>query len=266
MLSETNAVHLERGYGNTDLMMLVRRHGPIDFSTFNIYSQNGSIITGTTTISGPTGTGGGYTLPLAPSATAGTTDLNITSGTVSPGAYGALQTNGAVTFTAGTYVFTSINLKGTLTLDTSGGPITVDITVGGFGTNGSAVTNSGGGSALINVIGGDLSFQNQAAVTNLDIVVYNGSATFWNKINGSMNVYASGDIKFKNSGTVTPNGQIPPAPEIISTVLWTAGAAGTRNDVCMSSIPVQYGDPCALGGSPMPGSPALDSWAAVAWQ
>jgi hypothetical protein len=267
MLSESKAIHLERGFGSTELMMLVRRNGPIDFSTFNVYSQNGSIITGQgTTISGPTGTGGGYSLPLPPSATAGTTDLSVNGGTVAPGAYGALTTNGTVTLTAGTYVFTSMNIKGILNFDSSGGPITVDVTVGGFGTNGSAVTNTGGGSVLLNIIGGDLNFQNQAAVNNLDVVVYNGAATFWNKLTGSMNVYAKGDITFKNNTNVSPNGLVPPAPEIVSTVMWTAGVAGTRTDVCLSTVPAPYGDPCALGGSPMPGSPTLDSWAAVAWQ
>jgi hypothetical protein len=267
MTSATSAIHLERGYGSTELMMLVRRDGPTDYSSFNAYSQNSTVTTGTTSITGTTGGSAGYPLPSPPSATAGGTNLNLSGGTVTPGAYGTLTTTGTVGFTVGTYTFTTVNMDGTLSFDTSGGPIIIKITTGGLtGTNSCTLNNTGSAPVAIHIIGGNLEFKNQATVNNVDILIYNGTADFKNSTDGNMNIFASGAITFKNSGTVNPNSISFGSPEIISTVMWTAGSASAKTDVCTSSVPAQTGDPCALAGSPIPGAPAVDTWATVAWQ
>jgi hypothetical protein len=271
MTSDSKSIKLDRGYGSDEIMMLVRRAGPLDYTDFNVYSQNGTVTTGTTVISGLSGgSTSGVSLPVAPSATAGATNLSLTSGTISPGAYGTLTLTSPtsnVTLTAGTYVFSSVSMQGTMTLNSTGGPITVNITSGGLtGENNCTFVNTGESLVQFNIIGGDLLFKNSATMTNVTILVYNGSATFKNSADGQMNLWASGNIDFKNNGTISPNGVGYGTPGKVSAVLWTNGAAGSMTDLCTSNTPAATNDPFALAGSPMPGSPVLNGWASVAPQ
>jgi hypothetical protein len=245
-------------------MMLARRHGT-GYSDYNVYSSGSSVTTGTTTITGSTGGSAGVSLPTPPSAVAGVTA--VTSGTIAPGAYGAINQSGTITLTAGTYIFTTINQNGTINFDTSAGPIIVNVTTGGLtAVNNGFLTNTGTGPATLNLIAGDLLYQNNATIMNLDIFVFNGTATFKNNCDGNFNLYVSGAVQFKNNGTINPNGFSAGGPEILSTVMWTAGSAGPKVDVCNSSVPPGITDPCALAGSPIPGIATVDTWAAVAWQ
>jgi hypothetical protein len=261
----TQSIRLARGYASNEIMMLARRNSATTYADYNATSNTATYTLGTVTITGPTpGTSGSY-LPTAPSGTANTTNISPSSGTVAPGTYGTMTQSGTVTFTAGTYIFSSVTVGGTLIFDTSAGPVNFIITTGGLtGTNNNTFTNSGSGSASIHITGGNFTLVNNTAFTNIDIFVYSGNITMKNNTDGTVGLYASGTIDIKNNGTISQN--IFPnssTGSVCSAVLWTNGAPGSRVDLSAALTPVSGTDPCDLTGSPMPCSPALDSWAAV---
>jgi hypothetical protein len=263
MLSTTSAIHLARGYGSTEIAMLARRDSA-GYTDYNAWSNINDYDLGTVDITGPIGSIAGNLLPPAPSATANANHISPSSGTVAPGTYGTMSQSGTVTFTAGTYVFSSVTVSGTLIFDTSAGPIIWNITTGGLsGNNNNTFTNTGNGPATINIINGDFELKNNSTFTNIDIIVYNGDITMKNNTDGSVGLYCSGTIDIKNNGTITMNpfhiGGIPAC----SAVLWTNGSPGTRTDLNTSCSYAGVTDPCDLAGSPMPQSALIESWAAV---
>lgn len=268
MTSETESIRLVRGANSNVILMLARRAGSAGYAAYNVYSENGTITTGTTVVSGTTGSSG-TPLPTAPSVTAGSTNLNPSSGTtISPGSYGTLTVddNTTVNFIAGTYTFSSWSMDNSATynFNTSAGPITVNITTGDLdGKNTATFTNSGGAPVRINVIGGDVKFKNDTTFTNIEMIVYNGKVEFKNNTNGTLDLSASGNIKFKNNGVLSPNGIDTGMPGLLSAVLWTNGSPGTRTDLCTAVVAAGVVDPCDLAPSPLSSSPAMSTWASV---
>jgi hypothetical protein len=270
MLTKTDTIHLVRGYNSSEIMMLARRK--YGCGMFNIYSQNGTVTTNGATLTGSVGSGGGYSLPTPPSGSAGTTNItmaNSTTQTVSPGSYAAISggDNDTVNLSAGTYVFTSWNFHnfGAFNFNTSGGAISIIITTGGFTINDSnTLTNSGSAPVQIHILGGNLSVHDSNTFSNVEFLVYNGTATFHDANNGSVDVFASGNISFHTNGTISGDAIGSNQAEACSAVLWTAGSPGSRSDLSTSIAPPGVAEPCDLAGSPMPASTALSSWAAVA--
>jgi hypothetical protein len=268
--SETDTIRLVRGLGDTEVMMLARRRQG-GYDGYNVYSQYGTVDVGTTVITGPVGSGGSYSLPPAPSVTAGTTNLDPSSGTqIAPGAYGTLTigNNRTVGFRTGTYVFSSVSLGNSTTLnfDTSAGPILFCVTSGGLvGDNSNSFVNTGGGAVRISVINGNVDFSNSTSFGNFDIVVHNGTATFKNNTMGAVNIWASGDVEFKNNGTISVNGlAYDGTPPALTAVLWTGGVPGTPSDLTTSMVHAGVGDGSSLAGNPLPSKTTIDAWAAVA--
>lgn len=265
MGSESQTIRLEPGYNSNEIMMLDRRAGPLGYGSYNVYSQNATVTTGNTVITGLSGGSvAGVVLPPPPTATANGNDISPSSGTVAPGTYGSLALTGTVTFTMGTYVFSSATVNGTLNLDTSAGPIKVIITTGGLsGVNNNAIINTGSGPAEIDIVNGDLDIKNNTGFTNVDIFVFNGTATLKNNANGTLNLWASGAVDLGNSGSISSNGLSMGVPSVASAVLWTGASPGSVVDLCTSVAPGGVWDPCSLGGSPVPGSPSIDSWTVI---
>lgn len=264
MTSTTNAIHLARGYNSTEVMMLARRNGGTSYSDYNSTSDDDDYDLGSVTIVGPIPNGSGSYLPTPPSATANSTNISPSGGTVAPGTYGTMSQSGTVTFTAGTYVFSSVTVDGTLIFDTSAGPISFVITAGDLsGTNNNTFTNTGNAPAQIHILDGDFSLKNNTTFTNIDIFVYDGGIELKNNTNGSVGLYASDTVEIKNNGTITLNSYHSGTASACSVVLWTNGSAGSRVDLSTSCSLAGVTDPCDLAGSPIPQSASIDSWAAV---
>jgi hypothetical protein len=269
MTTESETIRLARGAGQTEQMMLVRRANPSSYDLYTLFSETADYDIGSTTIIGPVGSSAGNILPPPPSATGGTTNLSPSGGSIAPGAYGTLTVgnNTTIGFSAGTYVFSSWTTgnSDTYNFDTSAGPISIIITTGGMsGSNNAAFINTGNGTVQINVNTGDVSFNNDTVFTNIDILVYNGSATFKNNTDGSLGLYTSGTVSFKNNGTISPNSLHVGASPACSAVLWTNGSPGARIDLDLTLPPAGVTDACALAGSPRPPSPTVNSLSAVA--
>lgn len=268
MATETHTIRLEHGYNPAEIMMLARRRVP-SYADYHTYTQAGNFVTGTTSVEAPNGQiVPGITLPTPPSATANSNHISPSSGTVAPGTYGNLNLSGTVGFTAGIYVFQSVTVgnSATMNFNTSGGPIHFIVTNGNFvSNNDNNFINTGTAPVVIHVLNGHFETKNNTLFTNIDVFVYNGNFECKNdNVNGALNVYASGNIEFKNNGTVTANPYTYGASMAASAVLWTGGSPGPRVDLTTSLVPAGIADPLSLAGSPIPPGSVVESWTAVA--
>jgi hypothetical protein len=272
MTAQTQTLRLVRGFNSTEIMMLARRSAGTSYADYNVYSQNSTVTTSGTVITGSYGGNTGYSLPAPPSGTAGTNNIaiaNNTTQTIAPGTYGSLTAGDAdtINFSAGTYIFSTWTFhdREICNLDSSAGPVIIIVTTGGISDHDQTTfNNTGNGPVQINITGGDLLLHDSETFTNIDMLVYNGSATYHANTNGTLNLYASGAIVFQNQGTISPNPLGFGAPPACSAVLWTSGSPGARSDLSTSLVPAGVADPIDLAGDPMPSSAKLDSWAAVA--
>ena len=264
MTTDTQTLRLAPGLNSTEIMMLSRRKGVVSYADYTVYSQNSTVTTTGTIINGLSGGSAGYNLPTPPSGTAGSTDITA-AGTYAPGTYRDLNISGSQTinFSTGTYVFRSWTSAGldTFNFDTSAGPVNVIVTTGGVNLNKvEFLTNTGSGQVNIHVNAGNFAVLGNSTFTDINILVYSGTASVGKAPSGTLGLYASGAIAFLNTGSVSMNTVGYNGTAALSTVLWTAGSPGARNDVVATVVSPGVGDPCSLAGTPTAGSPIITSW------
>ncbi|HYE63562.1 MAG TPA: hypothetical protein VD997_16345 [Phycisphaerales bacterium] len=265
--SQPQAIILEPGLDANQVVMAVRRLGPVSWDDFVAYSTGGSVnLTGI--VHGLVGTGPAYTMPLPPSATAGASNVNLGNNdtrTLAPGNYHDLIVGNSCTVnfsTTGTYVFRLFKANNnytTMNFDTSAGDIDFILTNGNFdGQNTMTFNNNGEGKVRIHVINGNFDSKNNNFGRNISLYVYNGNIIFGNDLTFNGEMYASGNIT--GSGVIDLSTSYVGSPGLLSVATFTDGAPGLRTDLS-ANIPGYWGwEVCAVAGRPPSKNMRVSRW------
>jgi hypothetical protein len=228
---------------------------------YAIYSQNGTLDLGGTTVIGPVGNQiPSVTLPPAPAAAVGTTPILITNNkavSVDPGAYAAVVVgnNCTLNFRAGEYSFASfLNPESNgvrLNFDASAGDVTLVIAGGFVVKNDLTVTKTGPGRVRLYVLSGGFSAVNSGGFELDQLFVYSGDLSFGNATDVRAQLFANDDVIIGNGQVSLPaDAGAGAAVGILVTSIWDAGAWGPVSTLCP-------GMPGASGLEPFAVSPPL---------
>jgi hypothetical protein len=233
MGAESRIIRLVPGESASDeIVGAAQTRGSNSLGDYQVYSQTGVISVGSTSVQGLVGQQvAGVTLPAPPVVTPGTVDKiypNNTTTSLPPGAYHDLTTGNGFTLsmTGGSYIFRNYASGNgtTLLCDTTAGDIHIIFTGTVGALNGLAVTDSGRGQVIFELITGSFTANNNAQVIQASVVTYAGSITFGNNARLDGRLYAGGNITI-GSGRISESAS-PFAPNngSLKIVRWTSGS------------------------------------------